>query len=170
MQEFATDYLNQDGCCLNCLEAQKGCLCPNCKCTKCYWYSSPEQTGLGKGKCDYPEFIKEQRKQEWIAFCNELEEEKFRQSKLLEKDNEKIEAEIKARGEIVSTYTCQKCKRDFVTDQYLKIIPNQEPVCKICGKDIAKINLSLFSDEDIIGAGWTKKEIEELIEEIYRLE
>lgn len=37
------DYSNRDGCCLSCPNKKPGCLCYECKCTKCYWYRSKEE-------------------------------------------------------------------------------------------------------------------------------
>lgn len=52
MQEGATDYyeLDDEGCCLVCEDSEEGCLCYNCKCSKCYWYSD-SMDGYG-GPCD----------------------------------------------------------------------------------------------------------------------
>ena len=33
------DFYGEDGCCLTCEDAEEGCLCYACKCTKCEWYS-----------------------------------------------------------------------------------------------------------------------------------
>lgn len=33
---------DEEGCCLLCPEQEEGCLCFECKCTKCYWYIPPE--------------------------------------------------------------------------------------------------------------------------------
>ena len=32
------DYYGEVGCCLTCLEQHEGCLCPECKCTRCSHY------------------------------------------------------------------------------------------------------------------------------------
>uniref|UniRef100_A0A6H1ZYD9 Uncharacterized protein n=1 Tax=viral metagenome TaxID=1070528 RepID=A0A6H1ZYD9_9ZZZZ len=33
------DYYQDEGCCLTCEDAEPGCLCFNCKCTKCVYYN-----------------------------------------------------------------------------------------------------------------------------------
>ena len=59
MQEMAIDYYEKQqtgatiGCCLLCKKQAIGCLCYDCKCTKCFWYRV--QTPIGnkrKGICD----------------------------------------------------------------------------------------------------------------------
>lgn len=40
------------GCCLTCDDAEDGCLCFSCKCTKCYRYSLPFESDVGRGSCD----------------------------------------------------------------------------------------------------------------------
>jgi len=37
---------------LNCDDVHEGCLCFECKCTKCYWYSSPSECDGRHGYCD----------------------------------------------------------------------------------------------------------------------
>ena len=46
------DYYDEDGCCLTCEDAEEGCLCFECKCTKCVWYISDGYSG---GKCEKAE-------------------------------------------------------------------------------------------------------------------
>lgn len=45
------NYYGEFGCCLNCENAEPGCLCYNCKCTKCSYYIPPEEWNWEKGKC-----------------------------------------------------------------------------------------------------------------------
>jgi len=53
MQEYCYDYSDdEEGCCLNCEYAKPGCLCYQCRCTKCFHYSSPEDSDDIKGSCD----------------------------------------------------------------------------------------------------------------------
>ena len=58
MQEDCHDYSDDDyGCCLNCEDAEDGCLCYDCKCTKCYYYSKPDDFNVDSegnmvGSCD----------------------------------------------------------------------------------------------------------------------
>ena len=54
MQEGADDWYElaeEDGsdktCCLLCPDQAEGCLCPTCKCRKCYWYEFDEIEGVG---------------------------------------------------------------------------------------------------------------------------
>lgn len=55
MQKNREDYSDAEiGCCLNCEDAEPGCLCPNCCCTDCYWYCKPNIfIEDSKGSCDY---------------------------------------------------------------------------------------------------------------------
>lgn len=66
MQEGYEDYYGEEGCCLNCPDSEEGCLCYNCKCTKCYWYTPPEEYGGEKGDCDKTDELKEQKKERWL--------------------------------------------------------------------------------------------------------
>lgn len=63
MQETCKDWYHylQDnqipgerGCCLLCDDAEPGCLCTDCLCSKCYWYSYYR----GEGYCDLAEEFK----------------------------------------------------------------------------------------------------------------
>jgi hypothetical protein len=50
MQPECYDYSeDEEGCCLNCDEASDGCLCYECKCTKCYNYTYSQ---FDYGFCD----------------------------------------------------------------------------------------------------------------------
>ena len=57
VQEGYTDYYDEQiddehGCCLLCIDAEYECLCYDCKCTKCSWYT-PDYGGYnGGGSCD----------------------------------------------------------------------------------------------------------------------
>lgn len=47
------DYSSEPyGCCLNCPNAHPGCLCFECKCTKCEHYIPPCDWDGEHGKCD----------------------------------------------------------------------------------------------------------------------
>lgn len=61
MQEWCEDYSGEDGCCLSCDEKEEGCLCYDCKCTKCYWYASPQECQDEKGHCE-----KKSKRNDWI--------------------------------------------------------------------------------------------------------
>jgi len=52
MQTECEDYYGKDGCCLICPDAEEGCLCFKCKCTKCFHYTPPEEGYDEKGSCD----------------------------------------------------------------------------------------------------------------------
>lgn len=66
MQEWAEDihFLCSEyeffGCCLVCEAASPGCLCFDCKCRKCYWYSPPEGDDW-KGHCDLAKKRRQQK-------------------------------------------------------------------------------------------------------------
>jgi hypothetical protein len=118
------------GCCLVCPEAYTGCLCYECKCRQCYHYT---YDGNDSGHCDIAKEVWRERLQE----RQKIENKKWiKETKKLKETNKRIEKEIKERNEIPSWYTCQKCKRDFVTDKELKIIPHKTPVCGICSGEL----------------------------------
>jgi len=75
-------------------------------------------------------------KEELIEHYNHLDQKRSEISQALEKVNEIKKAEIKKKGEIVNFYTCQKCRREFITDKEFKIIQGKEPICIYCEKDI----------------------------------
>ena len=153
MNEGFYDYSNLDtgnGCCLNCYDASPGCLCYNCKCSKCYWYSSPQEYDGIKGHCDKTDLLKEERKEEkkeefrkQYIFEAKIEKEK---SDKLEKENEHILKEINQKKEIPNYYTCQGCKREFITKEEYPIILNKIPVCNICK---GKIRLTKKEEKEI---------------------
>ena len=145
MQEWCEDFYQScetdEGCCLNCSDSHEGCLCYDCKCKKCWWYTPPEEWDGIKGHCDMVEVLKEERKQEAIDYYQQIEESKSKNSEILKKHNEKILEIIKSENKISenliipSWYTCQKCGREFVTNEYLKIKLQEEPICFLCGKN-----------------------------------
>lgn len=53
------DFYADEGCCLKCPDSYTGCLCFECKCTKCCWYISPYDNDGIKGKCGKINKIKE---------------------------------------------------------------------------------------------------------------
>lgn len=64
MQEWAEDYYVEEydsGCCLKCSDSYEGCLCFDCKCTKCYWYITPEEWNGENGKCGKVDVLKKER-------------------------------------------------------------------------------------------------------------
>jgi len=137
MQEGFYNYYNigvGEGCCLNCYEAREGCLCYDCKCKKCYWYS----TDGYNGHCEKTDALKEQRKKEAKERYQRECEEDYAQVQALKKHNQKVEEKIKADGEIPSWYSCQGCHSEFVTDKELKIVIKFEPLCPICTGEISK--------------------------------
>jgi len=65
MQHGCTDWYHicgmgqENGCCLLCDDAEEGCLCYDCKCSDCLWYSGYTHY-RGKGSCDLAEEWKEE--------------------------------------------------------------------------------------------------------------
>jgi hypothetical protein len=140
MQEDQEDYYNkglngQSGCCLVCPEAHEGCLCYDCKCKKCFYYSPPEGFS-DKGSCDKVSELKEERKKELREYYKQKEEKEYQNSKKLEKYNEKIEEDIKNKKEVPFKYVCQKCRRVFIIDKEREIKPLKTPICGICSGEI----------------------------------
>ena len=79
MQEYCEDFSDDEGCCLICPDAEPGCLCYECKCTKCYWYSEPElyleyDDGYPKGVCDLKIIYKKENKRKREKKEKELKE------------------------------------------------------------------------------------------------
>lgn len=133
MQEQGHDYSEENiGCCLNCPDAYPGCLCSDCCCKKCYWYCPPEEYDGENGHCDKTDHLKEERKKRFKEELTRKAYEKYLISKKLKEDNKKKEREIKIKGKVPFYYTCQCCKREFVSDKELKITEGKEPFCYIC--------------------------------------
>jgi hypothetical protein len=135
MQEGCHDWSNSGlncGCCLNCSKNYVGCLCYDCKCSKCLWYC--KISGL-KGICELTEWQKEERereKQEWKEQKIIEEEIEYNKSQELKKENIIKDKEIRDKGIIPNIYTCQNCRREFVCEEDFIIIPNKQPLCKFC--------------------------------------
>jgi rubrerythrin len=130
MQEGHTDYYEtQEGCCLICSDAHPGCLCYDCNCTKCFWYS---YEGGGKGSCDKKYELINIRKKELKKYYEDKDKKEHEKTKLLNSQNEDKYKEIKDKGEIPNTYTCQQCGRDFVTEKSFVIKIKEQPLCPIC--------------------------------------
>lgn len=139
MQEGEFNYYELEynsGCCLKCSESHEGCLCYNCKCKKCYWYTPPEENDGEKGICDLVEELKRERKEKFLEELRIKELIKEKQSELLKRDNKKVLAKTKEKGLTPSYYTCQKCKRTFIHPNELKIERRKTPLCKICSNKI----------------------------------
>ena len=139
MQEGAIDYYEceeETGCCLKCSKSYPGCLCYDCNCKDCYWYSSPYETGIGKGLCDLVPILKEQGRKDAIKRFRIQSKEKHEKIKKLQLLNKKIENGIKEEGEIPNIYSCQKCGFDFVTSEILKIVKSKTPICNVCNNKI----------------------------------
>lgn len=114
------------GCCLVCPEAHPGCLCFECKCRKCFYYT---YDGNDSGHCDIAKSVWKER----IQQREEMKGETWKKdSEKLKEHNKKIEQELKEGGKITSSYTCQKCKREFTTKEEFKIVLNRTPICRIC--------------------------------------
>ncbi len=139
MQEDFFDYSENDintGCCLYCENAKEGCLCIECKCKKCYWYSPPENPDEEKGKCDKVEILKEEGKSKVKKWYEEQSKKEYEKGRLLEKENQIKLGKIKEENKIPFCYTCQKCLREFVSEKELKIILNKEPICNLCSNKL----------------------------------
>jgi hypothetical protein len=65
LSEIEQDFI---GCCLYCEDAEPGCLCYQCRCTKCLHYTPPDESGETneegeeKGSCDLARSWKEARR------------------------------------------------------------------------------------------------------------
>lgn len=135
MQEECVDFYAESkingeemGCCLICSNSEPECLCFNCKCSKCYWYSPPDEwDDENKGHCDYAKILKEKGKKTSRNYYQQLEDEKWRDNLKLKEINEKVAKKIKESGEIPNYYTCFSCKREFCSEEIKKT-----PVCSIC--------------------------------------
>lgn len=118
-----------DGCCLKCLDAHTGCLCPECNCTKCCWYD-PELAG--DHPCEMVGVLKQIRKEEFIKQIRErqrIENEKFRK-KVEEYAVEKHE-HLKDKMQV---YECQECHVEFLLPEDFDsiIIQDVYPLCPHC--------------------------------------
>lgn len=151
MQNWCEDYYEicefGEGCCLNCPDSYEGCLCYECKCKQCYWYTPPEEYDREKGHCDKTDELIKEKREEWrkeMIFKNK------KSNKLFEKKikaNEKELKRLKDKGTILNYYSCQKCGFCFVTENEQKIINKKTPVCIVCSgkiglteEEIKKIN------------------------------
>jgi hypothetical protein len=133
---------HDSGCCLNCSDAEPGCLCYDCCCTSCCWYIPPERWDGENGHCG-----KTKSKEEMKKWYIEQAEAEFKKAKLLIEANEKIKKAIDNNW-----YSCQKCRRDFISEEDLQIIPYKKPFCPLCiGKIKIKEDGSIKrgSEEDI---------------------
>jgi len=143
MQRGAHDYLDESGCCLNCEKAAPGCLCYECKCTKCEWYSSPYHTGTGKGKCDAVGIKKEQMRRSYIMNSTR----KFLSVEKLYRLNTIKFIELKKENKVPNIYSCQQCHTKFVTEDELKIVKGKYPICDVC---LNKIDIDYLEIMDYI--------------------
>lgn len=134
-QDFSTLEINQ-GCCLNCSESHEGCLCYDCKCTKCLWYSPPQENDEIKGSCDYKEVLKERRKEEYKKKLKKQEEERKIKLNILNKQNLEISKKLKQQNKRPYGYLCQKCQYFFISEEELKVIQYKTPICPICSNKI----------------------------------
>lgn len=126
MQEECENWheIGNPGCCLLCPNARPGCLCFDCKCTKCFHYSAGED----KGHCDL-----RKSKEGWANFYDRQEKIKINQTIALKRYNEELEKEINIhQGNILNLYSCQSCFREFRSRISLTITPSRSPVCPIC--------------------------------------
>lgn len=64
MNPDCPDYYIEEvdsGCCLRCSESEIDCLCYDCKCSKCFWYDSPEEYNFEKGHCGMVDVLKKRK-------------------------------------------------------------------------------------------------------------
>lgn len=83
MQYECEDYYEvceNTGCCLTCVNAYDGCLCYECECKNCYWYSP--------GHCDKTDWLKEYRKKRFLANIEKSQMEKLEERKKKKKEDE----------------------------------------------------------------------------------
>lgn len=78
------------------------------------------------------EFYDEAREQA-IVHYREQERKHLEDTKKLRKINEQVLLKIRSEGKVPQTYTCQKCNREFATEEDFEIIRFCEPTCCICG-------------------------------------
>ena len=74
-QEGCEDWYEQDdeGCCLICEKAEEGCLCFDCKCSKCYWYDNEAKYFGGRACEKVYDFKRRYRFQKEIEKINNFE-------------------------------------------------------------------------------------------------
>lgn len=70
MEDF--HEIRDPGCCLICEDSYDGCICYNCKCSKCEWYSANHPAGSesydyvnDKEVCVLVDFLKAQQQERW---------------------------------------------------------------------------------------------------------
>lgn len=95
MQEWCDDYSGmEDGCCLNCPDAEYGCLCYACCCKKCYWYIPPEEYDGEKGRCALAvkrRIKREQKRDLWIDnFTKNIQKKREESLSKKEKEQKKL--------------------------------------------------------------------------------
>jgi hypothetical protein len=99
MQESCFDYSQLQrncGCCLKCQDFRSGCLCFDCKCSKCYWYLSPDGSGYEKGYCEY-------KTKFWRKYYEQkAEKDKESYYKLKNEKDKKEEEKIKKSNEDIT--------------------------------------------------------------------
>ena len=162
MQEECEDYYEScnycGGCCLKCYDSHKGCLCYDCKCKECYWYSALED---GSGECEKKyELIKKNK----IKFLKNIALEDKKKNKLYfykELYNKNKEELLKQKGIILNYYSCQKCGFEFVEENELIIVKGKIPLCDVCKNKIVltEREINLFKEE--IDKEFEKKEFED---------
>jgi len=136
-----------EGCCLKCPNAEEGCLCPECRCTKCFWYTPPEEHDGEKGHCDKTDELIKEKRRKWKKNIIYLE----KRDNLLYSKKQKAEKEKNFKG-IKNYYACQECGFEIASEKEIIIKPNKYPLCDGCGEKIG------ITEEEKIKL---KKEIEE---------
>lgn len=118
VQQGCFDYYYEgdgSGCCLHCPNKYPGCLCYECKCTKCFWYSSPGETGGDKGICDLVEELKEESKNKWIEMMERKREFENRTYLKLQRLNQELKKFLEDNNKIINHYSCKNCGFQFVS-------------------------------------------------------
>lgn len=77
----------------------------------------------------------EERKRKVKERYIQKDEEEYKKSLWLDKENEKKLKLIQEKKETPNWYTCQKCKREFVALEECKININKFPICEICKEE-----------------------------------
>jgi hypothetical protein len=141
-------YQEVPGCCLTCPDARPGCLCFECNCKKCLWYSAPEEWEE-KGKCDLVPILKERgKKQARLKYLISAFLEQKKRIKLAHQDFQRAE-EVKKNGGVQSWYSCQSCQKNFLIEEKKELEVKQDcfPICDVCS---SKIELTEEEQSEVI--------------------
>ena len=120
MQEGCEDYYEcelDEGCCLKCSESYDGCLCFECKCTKCYWYCPPEEYDGEKGHCDKTEDLIEEGKRKAREYYKKLDKKKAREYRKWYKNNFKSKIDNKKNTIKPNKFLDEEIKKDILREK-----------------------------------------------------